>query len=364
MATKRKLRATKTNTKRPSLSSAGVDERKIFKSLAKLQRYPRVREIFREAASLFRRKKIKHIRNIGENRKIRELVKELDHNERTMYKKHLKGLGFPTYDDIMTHAKKAHIVVKKAPKKLASKSPELKDSVEKFKDEVEEIRDRGGTPILKVLNDHIKFLGEESFFQKAHKAAKQQNIIERSSRSVEFYSEYAANYATSFNYRRMFKEGGKKKANLMLGRMYFYKYVPNPEEVEAVFDMYPLMFILDKQDNEFEGINFHFMTPKARAVTMISLLEYLNNMEYKPSTKLIFNSLKKVIANNRRFRYAKYSYRKYRADSISSKLIEVHPLDWEIAAFCPTERFYSKQKRRLPDRYVWKQTAIRVRKRK
>ena len=40
--------------KQPSLRSAGIEEKKILKSLKKLQKYPKVREIFREAASLFR----------------------------------------------------------------------------------------------------------------------------------------------------------------------------------------------------------------------------------------------------------------------------------------------------------------------
>ena len=39
---------------RKSLKKAGVEEKKIFKSLAILQKYPRVREIFKEAARLFR----------------------------------------------------------------------------------------------------------------------------------------------------------------------------------------------------------------------------------------------------------------------------------------------------------------------
>jgi len=353
-----------TREEKKTIKSAGKDEKKILTSLKKLQKYPRVREIFRIIASLFRKKKIKHIKDIAKDRDIRKTVEGLNYEERKMYAKHLKELGFPTLDEFLSSAKKSQLLLKKAPKKGIEKVADIKKGVDRFKDELGEIRDRGGTPILKVLNDHIKFLGEESFFQKAHKTAKQQNIIERSPQSVEFYQDYAAEYATSFTYRKMLRQGGKKKANFFLGRMYFYKYLPDPKKLDSTFDMYPLMFIMNKTDEEFEGVNFHYMTPKARAVTMGNLFDYLNNAEYKPNTKLIFNSLRKVIRNNRKFRYAKYAYRKYRFDGISSKIIEVHPLDWEISMFCPTERFYSKERRRLPDRVVWKQTEIRVRKRK
>ena len=353
-----------TREEKRTLKSAGVEEKKIFKSLAKLQKYPRVREIFRISASLFRQRKIRHIKDISKNRDIRKMVEGLSHEERKMYAKHLKGLGFPTLTEFLGSAKKAQMILKKAPRKGMEKIDDIKKGADRFKDEIQEISDRGGTPLLKVLNDHIKYLGEESFFQKAHRAAKQQNIIERSPQSVEFYQDYAAEYATSFNYRSMLRQGGKKKANFFLGRMYFYKYLPDPRTLDATFDMYPLMFIVNKSDEEFEGVNFHYMTPKARAMTMGSLFDYLNNNEYKTNTRLLFNSLRKVIRNNRKFRYAKYAYRRYNYSSISSKIIEVHPLDWELAMFCPTERFYSSKRRRLPDRVVWKQTAIRVRKRK
>ena len=353
-----------TREEKKTLKSAGKDEKKILKSLKKLQKYPRVRELFRIIASLFRRKKIRNIKEIAKNRDIRKTVEGLNYEERKMYAKHLKELGFPTLEEFLGSVKKAQVVLKKAPKKGLEKVADIKKGAERFQDEIQELRDRGSTPLLRVLNDHIKYLGNDSFFQKAHKTAKQQSIIERSLKSVDFYEDYAAEYATSFNYRSMLRQGGKKKANFFLGRMYFYKYLPDPKTLDATFDMYPLMFIVNKSDEEFEGINFHYMTPKARAMTMGNLFDYLNNNEYKTNTRLLFNSLKKVIRNNRKFRYAKYAYRRYNYSNISSKIIEVHPLDWEIAMFCPTERFYSKQRRRLPDRVVWKQTAIRVRKRK
>ena len=350
--------------KQPSLKSAGIEEKKILKSLNKLQRYPKVREIFREAASLFRQKKIKKIKDIGLRRDIKKMLSELNNEERQMYKKHLRGMGFPSIMEIIGKERKAALIMKTGTKAASKKAFDIKETSTSYKDEIEEIKDRGQKPILKVLNDHIQYLGDESFFQRAHKTAKQTGIIERSRSSIDFYEDYAAQYATSFTYRKMFREGGKKRANFFLGRMYFYKYMPNMETLDSDFDMYPLMFILDKADQEFEVINFHFMPPKARAMTMGNLLDYLNNEDYTPNTKIIFSSLKKVIRNNRKFRYAKYAYRRYRFDGIASKIIEVHPLDWQIAMFCPTERFYSSKRRRLPDRTIWKRTAIRVRKRK
>ena len=339
---------------RNSLKRAGVEEKKIFKSLAKLQKYPRVREIFKEAARLFRTGKLKSIKQISKNRNLNKMLAELSHEERKMYKKHLEKIGFPSITETIAKIQKT----KTALKIIGKRKNEIKQVEERFSDEIEEIQERKN-PLLKTLNKHIKFLGEQSFFQKAHKAAKQRSIIERSERSMQFYQDYAIEYGSSFNFRDMLSEGGMKKSNFLLGRMYFYKYRPDP--VETTFDLYPLIFILNKSQDHFEGINFHYMSPKARMLLLENIFLYLNNMEYDRNTKILFNSFIKVIRNNRKFKYAKQCYRQYKFANIESKIIEVHPLDWEIAMQVETERFYSDTRRRLRNRTIWKQTDIKVR---
>lgn len=338
---------------KPNIGKAGVEEKKIYKSLAKLRRFPRVQEIFKESARLFRDKEISNISEISKSKKIRELVKELNNNERNMYKKHLKKLGFPSLAEFRIIIRSTKTVVKK----LGQRKDEISQVADRFSDEIQNVTERK-RPILKTLNRHIDFLGKESFFQKAHRAAKQESIIERSERSLEFYQEYALEYGMNFDFRDMLREGGIKRSNFLLGRMYFYQYVP--EIPDNTFDMYPLIFILNKTETWFEGINFHFMNPKQRAVLLEHMLDYLNKQDYTLNTRILFNSFNKVLSGNRKFKYGKYCYRKYNFDNIRSKVIEVHPLDWEIAMSVPTEKFYSLNKRRLPDRIVWKNTDVKV----
>ena len=91
---------------------------------------------------------------------------------------------------------------------------------------------------------------------------------------------------------------------------------------------------------------------------------WLNNIFFSSilfSPSFSENSFIKVIRNNRKFKYAKQCYRQYKFANIESKIIEVHPLDWEIAMQLETERFYSDTRRRLRNRTIWKQTDIKVR---
>ena len=337
-----------------TLKRAGVQEKKIFLSLSKLQKYPKVREIFKESARLFRAGKIKNIKDISKDRNIKKMLSELPYEDRKMYNKHLEKIGFPTIDETIKQIQKTRAAIKLAGKK----KDEIKQVKQRYGERIEEFTEKKN-PILKTLNKHIKYLGEQSFFQKAHLAAKQRSIIERSETSINFYREYAIEYGTGFNFRDMIREGGKRKSNFLLGRMYFYKYKPDP--IETQFDLYPLIFILKKSSDHFEGINFHYMSPKARAMLIENIFLYLNKLDYTANQKILFNSFIKVIRNNRKFRYAKHCYRQYKYSSIDSRIIEVHPLDWEIAMMVETERFYSNTNRRIRSRNVWKKTDINVR---
>jgi hypothetical protein len=358
-----------TKEKQPRLRKGGVEEKKIFSAMAKLQKYPNVREIFKESASLYRSRKIKSISEISKNRKIINLVKKLNHTERKMYKKHLNDIGFPSLTEFVMSVRQASVALrqlksgKTVVKKIGDKKDEIKQGLDRFGEKITD-RKFKKSPILETLNKHIKYLGDESFFQKAHKAAKQQSIVERSEKSIEFYQDYAIDYGMNFNFRDMLREGGIKRSNFLLGRMYFYRYLPEPEQIRSTYDMYPLMFIMSKSEDHFEGINFHYMKPKHRAALLENMFAYLNKQDYTRNTRILFNSFIKVMRNNRKFKYAKFAYRQYRFNSISSKVVEVHPLDWEIAMSVPTEKFYSANKRRLPTEIVWKQTEIRVKRNK
>ena len=273
--------------KTPSLKGAGIEEKKIFKSLAKLQRYPRIREIFKAAAAKFRSGKLKNIKGISKDRDLNKMLSQLSHEERKMYKKHLEKIGFPSVEETIKNIQKTRAAIKLAGKK----KEEVKNVKERFGDQIEEMTEKKN-PILKTLNKHIKYLGEQSFFQKAHLAAKQRSIIERSETSIDFYREYAIEYGTSFNYRDMIREGGKIKSNFLLGRMYFYKYKPDP--IETQFDLYPLIFILKKSSDHFEGINFHYMSPKARAMLLENIFLYLNKLDSVSYTHLTLPTIYSV----------------------------------------------------------------------
>jgi len=162
----------------------------------------------------------------------------------------------------------------------------------------------------------------------------------------------------------MLRTGGRRISDMKLGRMYFFRYEAEGTssgrgvEIERgnVYDAYPLMFLLSETPGELEGINFHYMVPKERIKLLGRMFEYLNSADFDDRTKLFSTKFRRTIKNNRLFRYAKACYREYKPGRIDSKIIQVHPMDWELAITVPTERFVTPAGGRVASKKIWTQT--------
>ena len=298
---------------------------------------PRLRQFLGIIGKSFAKGKIKSFKNIGEDVEVQVLVAKFNQKESSHYTKMLVPLGFPTIADIR----------KLATRTIRRKGEELTEHpmVKLREGEAQE-----------VLEEHIDYLQNESFFQKAHREAQKQDIIGRSPEAREWYHDYAAAYGTSFSYTQMLKEGGRRASRPIRGKMMFFKY--RPDIVETTYDLYPLIFVLNSKPGYFDGINFHYLTPKMRALTLGNMFIFLSNLDFDISTELNFKSFTTAVSNNKKFKFAKVSLRRYNYSNIQSKIINVHPLDWELAIMLSTEKFFDKKNSRATSQAIWKETRL------
>jgi len=300
---------------------------------------PRLQRLMTTLVKAFAKGKIKSFKNIGENVEVQVIVGQFNPKEAAQYTKSLVPLGFPTITDVQKLTRAT----------LRRKGEELVEHpmVKLREGEAQE-----------VLEEHIDYLQDESFFQKAHREAKKQDIVGRSPEAREWYHEYAARYGTSFSYTQMLKEGGRRASRPMRGKMMFFKY--RPDIVETTYDLYPLIFVLDSKPNYFHGINFHYIVPKFRAILLGEMFSYLSNLNFDISTELNFRSFKNAVSENKKFKFAKASLRRYNYNNIQSKIINVHPMDWELAIMVETSKFFDKKNSRSTSQRVWKETRVNV----
>ena len=326
----------------------------ILGALAGAARFPGLRTVFSKTTSAITTGQIKGIENIGQVKGMQKLLAKLTMSEHSIYRKLLEPIGFP----------KLKIEEGKVRGILGTmKDATYYDSVATARLGVRQLAPEGikisRKRVVANLQQHIDYLEKESFFQKAHKEAKQMNIVDRSELSRRWYHDYALDQGVNYRSFEMLRKGGKRISDKKLGRMYFFRYTPNkPYET---YDEFPLIFMLYEDADNFSGINFHYLSPKLRAILLGHMLQYMSNQDYTERTKIFARKFRDVIKKNKRFRHAKVSYRQYRNDQVQSKVIQVHPLDWELAIMVPTERFKTIGGGRTASKKIWFKTAKEAR---
>ncbi len=132
--------------------------------------------------------------------------------------------------------------------------------------------------------------------------------------------------------------------NIILGKMFFYKYDPKWAKKLPYWDMYPLVFPFEKAKGGFYGLNLHYIPPRDRAILMDSLNKYASNEKYDKTTRLEL-----TYALLKGYGRAKPCVKRYLGDHVASSTVRIDADEWEIAIFLPVERFQKESKKT-----VWK----------
>ena len=321
--------------------SLGIKQDKvILGALAGAAHFKGLRLFFSRITSAFTTGQVKDFGSVGQVKGVQKIISKFTMSETGIYRKLLEPIGFPRLG--LVDGKVSGFVGSKtaAAGRVGIQAVDTKPFKKK---------------IVANLQQHIDFLEKESFFQKAHKEAKQMGIIDRNELSRRWYHDYALDQGVNYRSFQMLRKGGKRISDRKLGRMYFFRYTPNkPEET---YDEFPLIFMLYEDADNFSGINFHYLSPKLRAILLGHMLMYMSNKDYTERTKIFARKFREVIRKNKRFRHAKVSYKQYRNDQVKSRVIQVHPLDWELAIMVPTERFKTAGGGRTASKKIWFKTA-------
>lgn len=137
------------------------------------------------------------------------------------------------------------------------------------------------------------------------------------------------------------------------GKMLMYRYDPKHKDTLPYYDIFPLIFPISKvENNSFLGINMHYLPPVYRARLMDILYDNLNNTRYDESTKLMINY--KVLNNASKFKYFRPCIKRYLMGHVRSRMIEIHPSEWEYVLFLPLATFQKASSRKVWDESIRK----------
>jgi hypothetical protein len=141
-------------------------------------------------------------------------------------------------------------------------------------------------------------------------------------------------------------EESRKVDDMELGYMYAFSYDPKFKKTLPYYDVFPLIFPVEFQNDGFLGINFHYLPPVLRARLMDALYPNLTNKKYDDTTRMRISY--NILQSASKYRFFKPTLKKYLRTQLRSQFLEIHVNEWDIALFLPTESF-----RKADSEKVW-----------
>jgi len=139
--------------------------------------------------------------------------------------------------------------------------------------------------------------------------------------------------------------GNRAVSNPLIGNMYTFKYDPKHKDTLPYYDMYPLIFPINKAKGGILGINFHYLPPTLRAQLMDALYGATSNKDYDENTRMRISY--NILNGASKYRLFRPTVKHYLTNHIRTRLVYINPSEWDIALFLPTARFVGATKQKV-----------------
>ena len=146
---------------------------------------------------------------------------------------------------------------------------------------------------------------------------------------------------------KIMRSGEALTTQLVVGKMYMFRYDPKTKDDLPYYDRFPLIFPFRKTQDGFIGINLHYLPYVLRARLMDLLYNYVSNPQLTDATRLKISY--QILSSASTNKYIKPCIKRYLNSHLKSKFINVVPVEWDIALFLPVENFMKASKQQ-----VWK----------
>jgi hypothetical protein len=189
------------------------------------------------------------------------------------------------------------------------------------------------------------------------KVAKTGTRIPEERRAMFWFTEYAAaltswqstNVRMSFNTLKT-REFTKQLvgANAALpGFFYFFMYQAKLAQTLPYWDAFPFVLVLNRYDDGFLGLNFHYLDYQDRARLFDAMYPLREGRPARPDTRDIRMRLRLTyailkMANTTKYRHWKACIKRYLTPHVRTPLMKVGAKEWDLALMLPVHQFQKK----------------------
>lgn len=181
-----------------------------------------------------------------------------------------------------------------------------------------------------------------SFLDKLQGQATAAGVERNTKKSLQWFREKLKEMS-AITPQKLLKDDKFKIRNAPLpGRMFHFLYDPKGKKTLPYYDRFPLIFLVEKAEGGFYGLNLHYLPPKHRAIFFDNLTKFTNNKKYDETTRLRMGY--ELLKGATKLAMYKPCFKHYLTNHVKSNIVEIPASEWEAALFLPTESFKKKTK--------------------
>ena len=123
----------------------------------------------------------------------------------------------------------------------------------------------------------------------------------------------------------------------ILGGLYCFYYNPKGKMDLPYYDQFPMVLALEKYNDGFLGLNFHYLPIKYRVVFLDKLMNFA--MMGDAGEIMRMRVTYDILTASKSLKLFRPCIKRYLSSHIQSKILTIQPNEWDIAALLPLQQF-------------------------
>ena len=173
-------------------------------------------------------------------------------------------------------------------------------------------------------------------------------LRDRSREALDFFRGHVRNLKISP--QSFYKQSNLKKASRFLeGRMYTFFYDPKTKDKLPYYDRFPVILLLEANQQGFSGLNLHYIPPRYRVKLLNELYDFIvtDDEEDDENMKTRIRVTYEILQSTAKMKFFKPCYKRYLTSHIEGRALEIIPEYWDIMAMLPVGRFEKESVRKV-----------------
>ena len=173
-------------------------------------------------------------------------------------------------------------------------------------------------------------------------------LRDRSREALDFFRGHVRNLKISP--QSFYKQTNLKKATRFLeGRMYTFFYDPKTKDKLPYYDRFPVILLLEANQQGFSGLNLHYIPPRYRVKLLNELYDFIvtDDEEDDENMKTRIRVTYELLQSTAKMKFFKPCYKRYLTSHIEGRALEIIPEYWDIMAMLPVGRFEKESVRKV-----------------